>query len=110
MNAVKGAPGIWVETWWKESNNLGFEIDLEIKDAPKRAHIIYWGHQFGFTNHPNGGYFGLQIVNTQKVAMFSIWDAKSDASEENCTEIYENGPVCRCLIKYDWKLNQKSHI
>lgn len=109
MSEIRGPPGIWVEIWWKKRNNYNFEIDLEITDAPNTAHVIYWGHQFGFTNYSKGGYMGLQIVNAQKIAIFSIWDAITGLPEEDCVQIYENGPVRRCRINYEWKLKTNTN-
>ena len=100
-------PGTYVEIFWEKSENYNFDMDLEITDAPEGdVQVLFWSHQFGFVNG-EGGYIGLQIVGSEKNAIFSIWGAV-DGTPGGFIE--EDGSVWRSLINYDWKLNNKYRL
>ena len=113
LSHIKGPPGTWVEIWWGGRNYKSLDLDLEITNSPDRVRehqVLYWGHQFGFTNYRRGGYIGLQLVEGQKKGIFSIWDAIKGLSEGSCRKIYEDGYVWRCLIDFDWNPNQRYQV
>ncbi len=109
MNQIKGPPATYIEIWSNSRNNTRSELDLEILEYKTNIHIIYWGQQFGFTKYNRGGYLGLQIVGSQKKAIFSIWDALRGISC-NCVQIDEDGLAYRCLIDYEWEIGRKYRL
>ena len=113
LSQKKGPPGTWVEIWWGGRNYKSLELDLEITNSPDRVRdrqVLYWSHQFGFTNYRRGGYIGLQLVEGLKKGIFSIWDAIKGISEGSCRKIYEDGYAWRCLIDFDWNTNQRYKV
>jgi len=107
--SILGPPGTYVWIYWKRDNNYNFDIDLNITDAPDvvgPGQVIFWAHQFGFVNG-SGGYIGLQIVGSQKKAIFSIWDA---ITGEPGNPFEEQGHGWQIIINYDWKLNRKYRL
>jgi len=105
--ATTGPAGTYVEIFWKRDENYNFDVDLEITDAPETStHVLFWAHQFGFVNG-NGGYIGLQVVGSQKKAVFSIWGA---ITGEPGNMIEEDGKVWSIVVDYNWKLGQKYRL
>jgi len=80
-----------------------------LKPTPKklRKGLLFWQWHFNFKQE--GGYIGLQLVESKKKAIFSIWLAIEGT--KGCSTIKEHGkPVIRCLIDYPWKLGQKYRL
>lgn len=110
LDQTIGPPGTYVEIFWDKNKNYSYDIDMEITDAPEEdVKVLYWGHQYGFMKDP-GGYIGLQIVGSQRKAIFSIWDAKNERQSETCKPIDEDGRVWRCLINYEWENNKRYRL
>lgn len=106
-NAATGPPGTYVEIFWKREENYNFDIDIEITDSPENdAQVLFWAHQFGFIDG-SGGYIGLQVVGSQKKAIFSIWGA---ITGEPGHMIDEYGSVWSIVVDYNWKLGQKYRL
>jgi len=108
--SIMGPPGTYVWIYWKRDNNYNFDIDLNVTDAPDvvgSGHVIFWAHQFGFVNG-SGGYIGLQVVGSQKKAIFSIWDAITGEPGNPFQE--GDGHGWQIIINYDWKLNRKYRL
>jgi hypothetical protein len=104
-----GPPGTYVQIFWKRDNNYNFDIDLNVTDAPESVgsgQAIFWAHFFSFVGG-NRGYIGLQIVGSQKKAIFSIWDA---ITGEPGNPFEEQGHGWQIIIDYDWKLNHKYRL
>jgi len=100
-------PGTYVDIYWPKNNNYNYDVDLIITNAQEKdVNILFWSHQFSFVDG-QGGYIGLQVVGSSKKAIFSIWGA---VSGNPGGFIEEDGKVWRCLIDYDWKLNQKYRL
>lgn len=107
VTPATGPPGTYVEIFWERDQNYNFDVDIEITDSPEQnAHVLFWAHQFGFING-NGGYIGLQVVGSQKKAVFSIWDA---ISGDPGHMIDEGGSVWSIVVDYDWELGQKYRL
>ena len=110
LDQTIGPPGTYVEIFWDKNENYCYDIDLEITNAPEEdVKVLYWGHQYGFMKDP-AGYIGLQIVGSQRKAIFSIWDVKNGCPSEICMPIEEDGRVWRCLINYDWENNKRYRL
>lgn len=110
LDQTIGPPGTYVEIFWEKNENYCYDVDLEITDAPDEdVKVLYWGHQYGFMKDPVG-YIGLQIVGSQRKAIFSIWDAKKGCPSETCKPIEEYGRVWRCLINYEWENNKRYRL
>ena len=107
IDGCTGPPGAYVWIYWKKDNNYNFDVDLEVTDAPEiDAHTLFWTHQFSFVNG-SGGYIGLQVVGSQKKAIFSIWGA---ITGEPGNSFEENGSGWQIIIDYDWKLNRRYRL
>lgn len=107
ITSSSGPPGTYVEIFWDRDQNYNFDVDVEITDSPEQdAHVLFWAHQFGFVDG-NGGYIGLQVVGSQKKAIFSIWDA---IGGDPGHMIDEGGSVWSIVVDYDWKLGQKYRL
>lgn len=105
-----GPPGTYVDIFWDDNENYCYEIDIEVTNAPEQeAKVLYWGHQYGFMEG-KAGYIGLQIVGSQKKAIFSIWDTVKGCPSDTCVRIWEDGWVNRCLINYEWELNKRYRL
>lgn len=94
----------------KGYNNLDFFLTIE-KEAPN----FYWAHQFSFKNGKNG-YMGLQTSASfkgeqTKIAIFSIWEAKSALSPNGFSEAFgHEGFGYSCRIKYNWQEGRKYRV
>ncbi len=95
----------------KGYNNLDFFLTVE-KEAPN----FYWAHQYSFVNGKTG-YMGLQTSASfkgeqTKIAIFSIWDAKSAQSAANgYSEVFgHEGSGYSCRIKYNWQEGRKYRV
>ena len=99
---------VWVD--WKIQDIYRFDVDIEIlKPTPEKLQkgLLFWQWHFNFKK--DGGYIGLQLVESKKKAIFSIWLAVRGT--EGCCLIDEHEkPVYRCLIYYPWKLGQKYRL
>jgi hypothetical protein len=96
-------PGVYVWLDWVDENNYNYDIDLQVESDLPETKILFWAHQFGFNNGP-GGYIGLQTVEGETKAIFSIWDALSGS--EGCDTFSGEGTGIRCFIDYDWKTGE----
>ncbi len=96
-------PGVYVWLDWADENNANYDIDLQVESDLPETKILFWAHQFGF-NNGSGGYIGLQTVEGETKAIFSIWDALSGT--ESCDTFSGEGAGIRCFIDYDWKVGE----
>lgn len=99
---------VWID--WKIRDIFRFDVDIEILEpTPEKLQkgLLFWQWHFNFK--PEGGYIGLQLVESKKKAIFSIWSASNGGN--GCSLIEEHRkPVFRCLIDYPWKLGRKYRL
>jgi hypothetical protein len=81
-----------------------FDVNLTIEEAPKKG-SYYWAHQFKFKEPGDGGYMGLQLVNENKIAIFSIWNAlEAEASPDGYkVEFSGEGEGWSVRIPFEWE-------
>jgi hypothetical protein len=96
-------------TNYRFNNDAGPFFNLDIystwESAPSTGYI-YPAFQFFFQAN-QGGYMGMQLVGTQKKALFSIWDMTEGSGTAQpisswCDRFGGEGTGARCLIDYDW--------
>ena len=87
-----------------QSGFYNFDVNLTIEEAPKKGNY-YWAHQFQFKNPGDGGYMGLQLVNENKIAIFSIWNAlEAEASPDGYkVEFSGEGEGWSVRIPFEWE-------
>jgi hypothetical protein len=94
----------WPDLGPQGAYNLDFMLTIN-NEAPE----YYWAHQFYFKNG-DGGYMGLQTSarfngTRTKVAIFSIWNAKSaEGAANGMSEAFgHEGSGYSCRIPYNWQ-------
>jgi len=93
-------------TDWNVSDLDRFDLTIEILNpTPERLDdgLIFFQWHFNFKGE--GGYIGLQLTETGKKAIFSIWQPIKGCMGELKGEHAK--PVYSCLHDYSWELNKK---
>lgn len=94
---------------WNISDIDRYDLTIEILNpTPERLDkgLIFFQWHFNFKGE--GGYIGLQLLETEKKAIFSIWQPIKGCLGKLIDE--HEKPVYRCLHNYPWELNQKYRL
>lgn len=94
---------------WNVSDVDRYDLTIEILNpTPERLDkgLIFFQWHFNFNGE--GGYIGLQLKETGKKAIFSIWQPIKGCMGKCIKE--HSKPVYRCLHDYHWELNQKYRL
>lgn len=94
-------------SWWQGLNAGYWNLDQRLtikKHTPSST--LFWAHQIGFVGMSEGGYLGLQVYGSTKLALFSIWGATASRGAE-CGPFFEGGAGHSCRITgYNWSINR----